>query len=509
MRHRWGPGHFARLIAIFGGFASIAAAQSANVGAIRVESDEVLVPVVIEDESAVSKLHKMNLRALEAEFSGNNFTRWEEVFVKDLSAADFQVLDDGQEQKVDRVSFDNAGFTRAVWDNLGGYYQFVGIGGGTWSFPAGGASQSGEPSVANGTAFLNVPQYLVSYSSDTASNGQCHHVAIKVDRPDSRVFARDEYCDARHSTPDPLSDTGLGKQFQEFLFSKKKGKFPMSIAAVPLFTETGALRVRVVVEFHSEPYSMDCGTSKAVSNGVLVAIYKQDGSLAARVSDLLPDDNVLAALPTPPHCREGFNPPSGYQAHIELPAGQYELRGVARIGQDFGRAEASVDVANTETKTLAISGISLVRRFRSASTLKDSPSALPLSYQPLVVKGVEVAPTADTQLKKGDSLNFYLQVYEPGIVGANPPSVTVRLQILDLKTNKIVQAVNPADSAPYAVPGDPIISIGGGIDISTLAEGSYQLQAQATDSAGASTPWRSVNFTLSGVGAGAAQHVAP
>ncbi|MGH9718146.1 MAG: SgcJ/EcaC family oxidoreductase [Candidatus Acidiferrales bacterium] len=517
MRHHWEPGHFARLIgsgkralwlasAIFGGFASIASAQSANVGAIRVESNEVLVPVVIEDKSAVSKLHNMNPLALATEFGNYDFTRWEGIFVRNLSAADFQVLDNGKEQKIDRVSFDNAGFTRDVRDNVGSYWQFIGIGGGTWSFPADDPSGSGGPGVANNSVFFNVPQYLISYSSDTAPDGQCHHVTIKVDRRKARTFARNEYCDATRSAPDPLSNTALGKQFQKFLVSKKKGKFPMSIAAIPLFTSAGGVRVRVVLDFHALPLVTDCSRSRRVANGVMVAIYKQDGPLAARLSDLLPGDNVLAALPTPPGCTEGFRPPSQYQAHIQVPAGRYELRAIARIGRKFGRAQATLDVPNTEPKSLAIGGIALIRRFRSPSAgVKDSPNALPLSYHPLVVKGVEVTPTADTHLKKGGPFNFYLQVYEPRIAGHGQPTVKLHLRIRDLKTNKIVQTLNPANAAPYATPGNPIISIGGGINISKLANGFYRLQAQATDSTGAATPWRSVNFMLTGARAGAAQ----
>ncbi len=506
MRHSWGPVHFSRLIArtlwlaiaIFESFASIASAQSTNVGAIRVESNEVLVPVVIEDKSAVSKLHDMNPLVVARQFGNYDFTRWEAIFVRNLSAADFQVLDNGIEQKIDKVSFDNAGFTRDVRDNVGSYWQFIGIGGGTWSFPANDPSHSGEANVEGNGVFLNVPQYLISYSLDTASDGKCHHVTIKVDRPKSRIFARDEYCDAMYSAPDPLGNTSLGKQFQKLLDSNKNGKFPVSVAAIPLFTSTGGVRVRVVVDFHALPLVTGCRASTQVANGVMVAIYKQDGSLEARLSDLLPDDNVLAALPIPPDCTEGFRPPSQYQAHIQIPPGRYGLRAVAKIGRTFGRTEATLDVPNARPKSLAISGITLIGRLLStAADMKDSGSALPLSYQPLVVKGVEVTPTADTHLEEGGPFNFYLQVYEPRIAGPSKPAVTVHLRILDPRRNRIVQALNPTDAAPYAIPGDPIISVGGGINISKLPIGFYELQAQATDSAGASTPWHSVDFTVS------------
>ena len=50
----------------------------------------------------------------------------------------------------------------------------------------------------------------------------------------------------------------------------------------------------------------------------------------------------------------------------------------------------------------------------------------------------------------------------------------------------------PVDTAPYRTLGDPIIPVGGGLDVTQLPIGSYQLQARARDSIAQSTAWSSV-----------------
>jgi hypothetical protein len=109
---------------------------------------------------------------------------------------------------------------------------------------------------------------------------------------------------------------------------------------------------------------------------------------------------------------------------------------------------------------------------------------------------VEVTPTADTCSEAGGPFYFYLQVYDPQAVGTAPSKAVLHLRILDTKTGKIVKQLDPESAAAYATSGNPLIPIGGGIDITKLPKDSYELQAQATDSNGSSTPWSSVGFTL-------------
>jgi hypothetical protein len=74
--------------------------------------------------------------------------------------------------------------------------------------------------------------------------------------------------------------------------------------------------------------------------------------------------------------------------------------------------------------------------------------------------------------------------------------MTLHLQIRDVKTGRIVEQPEPLNAGPFTTPGNPVIPIVSGIDITKLVEGPYELQAQATDSTGAGTPWQSAYFTI-------------
>ncbi len=80
--------------------------------------------------------------------------------------------------------------------------------------------------------------------------------------------------------------------------------------------------------------------------------------------------------------------------------------------------------------------------------------------------------------------------------GEAAPSVKAQLRILDANTGNMKLNFEPVSAAPYVTPGSSSIAIGRGIDISTLPDGPYCLQVQATDSAGKSTPWRTANFVV-------------
>ncbi len=180
-----------------------------------------------------------------------------------------------------------------------------------------------------------------------------------------------------------------------------------------------------------------------------------------------------------------------------LKPGQYNLRVALRDGKKLGLAEMPVTVDDYEGKQLALSGIALAKRFRKAPTTPQSViTELPENYMPLVSQGVEVTPAADARFQKSDPFYFYFEIYHPEQTASPAATVQAHLRIVKAKTGQAVKDLPPVNAASYAKPDDPVIPIGGGIDISSFSKGSYELQVQATDSAGNTTPWRTVKFTI-------------
>lgn len=480
-----------------------ASAQMGNGGAIRVESNEVLVPVLVLDRMHLAEAQHMDPGILRYETANGDTKAWGSIGVRGLSRRDFRVLEDGREQPIASVSITFQEFSPLVRDNTGRYREFVGIGGGTWTERA--WEDTWIPTLAKGDSYFVPPPspiYIVAFMPRSTTAGSCHRVTVRVNRPDSLTYSRREYCDARHGIPaDPLNGTKLGKQLQAALNSKKRGKTGLSVAAIPLFTRAGFL-TRIVADFPDNPRYDDC-LSSPEAVGVSGEISARRGDLVERFSDLAfwsvvnGAEGYLTALLPGPTGQCWFDGPFRYETELALPAGEYSVRVALKDRGKHWVAQTPLIVPRYNTHQLAISGIALARRFRpSPTTAQVSPTVLPENFGPLITKGVEVTPTANTRFREGGPLYFYLQVYDPQMPGTRQETVTLHMQILDLKSGQVGKDLEPTNVAPYATPGNPIIPVGGGIDITKLRKGQYQLQAQATDSAGHSTAWRSVDFTI-------------
>lgn len=470
------------------------AAQESGPKPIRVESHDVYVPVLVLDKKRINELQRMNPASYDRQVAANSLD-FGSVAVSGLLPQDFHLFEDGVEQRIQSVTPDTK-FSRPFRDNKGLAEDFVGAGSGIWFAPG------GMKDIAAGKE-LNVPEwpgYLIAYVPPGAPRGSCHKVTVKVDRQNSLVFARTEYCDSA----DPLKDTQSGQHMQSALASKKEGKIGLSLAAVAFFTNTRSARVQISVEFSPNlihRFGADCYGLPEIR--ILGLVYAKNGKLIARFSDFMsrnfsPRGQAMPLLlpnsTIPISCTAGG--PS-YETQVYLDPGDYRLQLALMDGNKFGRAEIPLTVDDYDGKTLAISGVALAKRYRDATTDPNKmPTALPVNYVPLLSKGFEVTSAADTAFDKTQLLYFYVEVSEP-LLSAPPPLTTqVHVRIVDAHTGEVKNDLKPLNAAPYVKPGDSVIPIAGGIHIDNLPNGAYRLEIQATDSAGRATPWRAAGFTV-------------
>lgn len=463
-----------------GAFAFLPSAQAQNVNAapIRVESNDVRVPVIVLDRARLNEIHRMNPHTFVDQVNAAGSDLIEGVFVRGLSATDFEVFEDGIQQKIERVTFQIS--------------------------PAWG-QKSGRPNAAFGFGTVAVempawPRYLVAYMLPPSPEGSCHNISVKADRPGVLVYSQHLYCNRTDWFDDPLGGTKLGHEMQAELDTGKAGKVKLSLSAFPHLATGPVSTVDVILAFPAAwRWLSDCNKPPPI--GYLgVAYGTTSGTVAARFSGLLAGDlnNALGQtnpilLPTESNsCLIGL-PSTPFEAQIRLAPGDYELKLLLRNGENFGRAEIPVSVRKTDPEHLAISQIVLGKESQKISASEDDAHG---KYEPLVSNGFEIIPTANPRFEKGGPFYFYLEVYDPAQSGISAQNSEVQLRILDPKTRRVVKSLNPLSVANYAKPGDPIIPIGGGIDITALSTGSYVLEAQANDSAGNSTPWRTANFAI-------------
>jgi len=496
-------------------------AQTNAAGTIRVESKEVLVPVVVLDKQRVEQLEHTKRSVFWHRFNTGGFNPLESLAVRGLSASDFNISQDGEEEKIEHLTANEQKQSPILTDNLGKYRESVGIGGGTW------AMALWENDYADGATVVEASMsgYEIGYTPSSSPDGSCHKIQITVNRPNSLVFGRDEYCDASRKGADPLQGTALGKRIESDLQGNRPNKLTFDLAAIPLLSSDGTARVRIVLDYVSSPVIENCNSAPG-SIGITGIAFGKDGKENLHFSDEASrtrgdNDPIIDPILTQVIDRfeKGqcpFVAPFRYETQVEMPPGEYRLQIGFMDGKKFGRAEVPLMVPKYAHEQLSISGIVLARRFRdlqteppeSPSTVApknfrdvpmkpaESPVALPQNYAPLVSDGAEITPTANTLFEKSDPFCYFFQIYEPLWAKQLHSGVEAQLRIMDARTGRVVRQARPIDAARYGRPGSPLIPIGGRLDISNLPAGAYELQARATDSTDANTIWQSVAFSV-------------
>ncbi len=117
-------------------------------------------------------------------------------------------------------------------------------------------------------------------------------------------------------------------------------------------------------------------------------------------------------------------------------------------------------------------------------------------YLPLVSKGVEITPAADSCLKKEELLYTYFEVYMPELAAKSAIAIEAHLRVVDANTGSLRMNLEAVNVASYVKAGSSVIPIARGISLKNLSKGAYRLEVRASDSTGKSTPWRTANFTI-------------
>ncbi len=350
--------------------------------------------------------------------------------------------------------------------------------------------------------------YLIAYVPSKPSEGKCHQIKIKVDRRNSFVYYRDQYCYVSHSPSEPLQGTKFGAQMEGYADSGKTGNIPLFLQAGAFYPDTATTRINLALEFPWQSLSVDRSSGYLYATiGILGQVYQRGGARIVQFSD--------CAYCSAAHHPEGSHNsdtlygsqhalfdqseiPAGYQTEISLPPGDYELRVAVSDGARFGLVQIPLSIERYDGKQLFLSSVVLCKRFRNATVAAEESQAANLApqYVPLVSKGDQFTPTGDTAFRRGDPLFAYFEVYEP--LRASGPAMTVQteLKITDVKTGQLEVDTGSRSAADWTEPGKSVIHIAEQIAVDKLPKGSYRLEVQATDSAGKSTAWRSANFTV-------------
>ncbi len=336
--------------------------------------------------------------------------------------------------------------------------------------------------------------YILGYTPPDSKDGACHVLKVKVDRGGTEVRARPGYCSAKPL--DVLSGTPVLKGLEAKMAEAQPGKVMAGMRLPFFYTSPNVARVNLAMEIATDALKFEKkkGILHAEVNFLGIA-YTPQGTVAARFSDTLNLDytdkeDADAAKRLPLH----------YENQFDIASGKYTVKVVYSEGGDnFGKLEAPLDIDPYSSDALAISGVALSKQYHRASEMGAMLDVAVMEDKtPLIADGLQIVPTGNTAFGKSDLALFYIELYEPLLVSADPkspPTVNIRMRVLDRKTGEQKLDTNFLALEPAPPPGNLVVRLGGRMPISGLPAGAYKIEFTVADSADKSAQ-RTADFDI-------------
>jgi hypothetical protein len=273
-----------------------------------------------------------------------------------------------------------------------------------------------------------------------------------------------------------------------------QGNVSASMRAPYFYTAPNVARVHLAMEIPSNAleFQKRSGKEHAAVN-VLGIAYNPEGSIAARFSDTINLD-----FDGKKELEEFRKKPLHYENQFEIASGTYKLRVVFSSGdKSFGKAETLLNVRPYDGKKISLSAIALSNSMAKLSDLDTALDAQLLEdRKPLIVRGMQILPSATDHFQKSDIAVVYIEVYDPAVAGDKPPDLGLEYRIIDKKTGAQKLDVSVTNTKELMKPGNPVVPIGLKIPLDTLAPGTYRVDLRALDSAGNGTDFQAAEFDL-------------
>ncbi len=333
--------------------------------------------------------------------------------------------------------------------------------------------------------------YIVGYVPPETPEGSCHTLKVKMNRGGLNVRARSGYCNVRSANP--LEGKPVEKQLELRAAGSQVGSIHGALQAPYFYTAPNVARVNLAMEIPSDSLKFNKEKGKYHANmNILGMAYKPDGSVGARFSDTINLDLEKDEW------KEFTKVPYRYQNQFDAAPGTYKLTVVLSGGGDtFGKFESPLQIDAYDGKKFSLGGVALTN---SLTRISDIPTGLDSvlleDRTPLVVKGMQLTPSASNRFKHSDNVIMYTEIYEPLLTSATPPRVGFAYHIYDRATKKDVLFTGLAPADEFIQKGNPVIPGGLMVNVKDLTPGGYRLVVQAVDSAGNHAPDRMVNFDI-------------
>jgi VWFA-related protein len=332
--------------------------------------------------------------------------------------------------------------------------------------------------------------YLLGYVPQASAEESCHTLKVKMVRKELDARSRSGYCNTRPANP--LEGKPIEKQMELQALGTQGGSIPGSMQVPYFYTAPNVARVNLAMEIPSDKlqFNKDKGKYHSTVN-VLGIAYNADGSVGARFSD-----KVVLNLEHD-DWKELTKQPYRYQNQFDAVPGTYKLTVILTAGgEDFGKFEQALKIDPYDGKKLTLGGVVLSCNVQRADAIPtDIDASLLEDRTPLVVKGMQINPSARYQFKKSEHLVLYSEVYEPLLRSEIPLKVATGYRIFD-KSNKEVFFSGAIPMDEYIQKGNSVVPFGLKVETKDLPPGDYRLVLLAVDGVKNTAPNREVLFTL-------------
>jgi VWFA-related protein len=334
--------------------------------------------------------------------------------------------------------------------------------------------------------------YTLGFIPPANKQGERYHrIEVKVQGQGLKVRAREGYYETQPR--DLLAGRPIGNTLLKEATGSEPGTIPVSMSAPYFYLGSQQARVNVALEFPGKALRLDKASGGFnYQLNVLGIVLRPDGSVAKRFSEgtsgSVDKDKV----------QKFAEQPFDYRSSFEIAPGPYRLVMVLSAGgEEFGKAAASLDITPYDEHSLGLSGIALSNQLQPVSPLLASLKGQILEEEgTLVAGGYQVLTSPTRAFPARGTAAFYVQVYEPALLGAHPPKVGIRCEITDLKSQASVYESGIMVINSQAEAGSSVIPVAFKLPMEKLSPGAYRLSVIAQDSNGGASPLRQEDFSI-------------
>jgi len=319
--------------------------------------------------------------------------------------------------------------------------------------------------------------YILGYVPPASEEGSCHTIKVKMDHGGMQVRSRSGYCNVR--TVNPLDGKPIEKQMELQAAGSQPGSIRGSLQAPFFYSGPNVAQVNLAMEIPGDSvvFNKEKGKYHASVN-VLGIAYKPDGTVGARFNDTLHFDLEKDDW------KDFTAHPYKYQNQFDAAPGTYKLSVVLSSGgEGFAKLETPLHIDPYDGKKFTLGGVVLSNTIQAVNQIStDVDASLLEDRTPMIVKGMQITPSANCVFKKSDKVVIYSQVYAPLLVSDKPPRVITGYSILD-SSNKQVFFSGAVPLDDFIQKGNAVVPFGLVVQVKDLAPGNYKLVLQAADGA--------------------------